>query len=174
MHDDEPPTDDGFDAVWDRLATPASEGQEASDGHAAVTEPHDHEAADDAQDVEVGPPIRVTFVVRADAVPVAPWAQGWSVGAIGPIEGHVTLLFEHDIDDAPVAQLAAITGLLQTIKQAKLDVKWWAMQTRGPLPIMLEGDGGSAGSIQPAGDGQASGGDDFDAQLSNFLLDPDA
>jgi hypothetical protein len=107
---------DDLDDVWDKVggATPEPEPEE--------------------QVIDMGPPIRATFVIKADRIPVAPWAQGWSVGALGPTpDGHVTLVCEHDMDASPVAQLSAITGILGTLKQAQLDVVWWAMQTRGPL-----------------------------------------
>ncbi|MCW2923859.1 MAG: hypothetical protein JWM98_1263, partial [Thermoleophilia bacterium] len=109
------------DELWGKLSGPA-DGADA---------PGDDD--DDVVEVEVGPPIRVTFVVRADKVPVAPWAQGWRVGAIGPDQGQVMLVCEHDIELSPVAQLSAITGLLGTFKAAKLDIAWWAIQTRGPV-----------------------------------------
>lgn len=113
--------DDELDDVWDKV------------GGAPEPEP---EPEPEGEVVELGPPIRVSFVVRADRIPVAPWAQGWRVGAIGPTEdGHVTLVCEHDMDASPVAQLSAITGILGTLKQAQLDVVWWAMQTRGPLEL---------------------------------------
>lgn len=105
---------DDLDDVWDKVGGAAPEQEEPV--------------------VDMGPPIRATFVIRSEKIPVAPWAQGWSVGALGPTpDGHVTLVCEHDMDASPVAQLSAITGLLSTIKQAKLDLVWWAMQTRGPL-----------------------------------------
>ncbi len=111
--------DDELDDVWDKVG-----------GAAPEPEP------DAAQVVDMGPPIRATFILRADKVPVAPWAQGWTVGAIGPTpDGHVTLVCEHDLDASPVAQLSAITGILGTIKQAQLEVVWWAIQTRGPLEL---------------------------------------
>lgn len=112
--------DDELDDVWDKMSGPVPEQPEAGD------EP-------DQPEVEIGPPVRVTLVIRAEKVPVAPWAQGWSVGSIGPSEGHVTLVCEHAIELSPVAQLSAITGLLGTVKQARLDLAWWAIQTRGPL-----------------------------------------
>lgn len=100
---------------------------------------HEAEDAADPSDeqvvVDLGPAVRATFLIRADKVPVAPWAQGWRVGSIGPENGHVTLVCEHDIDRSPVAQLSAITGILGTIKQAQLDVVWWTVQTRGPLEL---------------------------------------
>lgn len=109
--------------------------------------------------VDLGPPVRATFLIRADKVPVAPWAQGWRVGSIGPENGHVTLVCEHDIDLSPVAQLSAITGILGTLKQAQLDVVWWTMQTRGPLELdkpdmdselrRLLADDGADGGDQP-------------------------
>jgi hypothetical protein len=107
---------DDLDDVWDKVggATP--------------------EVDPDGEVIDMGPPIRVTFVIKSDKIPVAPWAQGWSVGALGPTpDGHVTLVCEHAMDASPVAQLSAITGMLSTIKQAHLDLVWWAMQTRGPL-----------------------------------------
>ena len=117
--------DDGDldDELWGKLGGAADDAASEADAD-----------PDEANlDVEVGPPIRVTFVVKADKVPVAPWAQGWRIGAMGPTDGQVMLVCEHDIDLSPVAQLSAITGLLGTIKQARLDVTWWAIQTRGPL-----------------------------------------
>jgi hypothetical protein len=96
-------------------------------------------------------------VVRADKVPVAPWAQGWQVYSAGPIDGMVTLIFEHEIDTNPAHQLAAVTGLLGTIQHARLDTVWWVIQTRGPLPI---GEGG---------DGQQSG-DSGNISMGDFLL----
>lgn len=90
---------------------------------------------DEVPVVDMGPPVRATFLVRADKVPVAPWAQGWRVGTIGPEGGHVTIVCEHDIDLSPVAQLSAVTGILGTLRQAKLDVVWWTIQTRGPLEL---------------------------------------
>lgn len=131
---------DDLDDVWDKM-----------------TEPRDDEDADaeeaEAEVVDVGPPVRATFLVRADAVPVAPWAQGWRVGTIGPEGGHVTIVCEHDIDLSPVAQLSAVTGILSTLKQAQLDVVWWTIQARGPLEL-----------------GEAT---DMDAELAK-LLDPDS
>lgn len=103
----------------------------------------DEDADIDSGPVEVvdpGAPIRVTVVLRSESIPVAPWAQGWRIGAIGPAEGHVTLFCEHDIDVSPVAQLSAITGLLGTIKQARLDVAWWAIQSRGPIEVEPQDD----------------------------------
>lgn len=123
MHAD----DDLGDDVWDKLSGPAPEPTAGDD------EPDD--AGSEQVVVDVGPPVRATFVVRADRVPVAPWAQGWRVGSIGPEGGHVTLVCEHDMDLSPVAQLSAVTGLLGTIKQAQLDVVWWTIQTRGPLEL---------------------------------------
>lgn len=114
-------TDDELDDVWDKLGGPAPE-------EVAGEEPE--EAA-----IEIGPPLRVTFLVRADTVPVAPWAQGWRVGSIGPEGGHVTLVCEHDIDLSPVAQLSAVTGILGTLKQARLEIVWWTVQARGPLEL---------------------------------------
>lgn len=129
--------DDFGDDVWDKVGGPTP----------------DEEPADDEQVVvDMGPPVRATFIVRADAIPVAPWAQGWRVGAIGPEGGHVTLVCEHDIDVSPVAQLSAITDLLGTLKQARLEIVWWTLQTRGPLEI-----GGPA--------------DDIDAELQQLLDD---
>lgn len=107
---------DDLDDVWEKLggATPPP-GQDAEPA------------------IDIGPPVRVTFLVRADTVPVAPWAQGWRVGTIGPEGGHVTIVCEHDIDLSPVAQLSAVTGILGTLKQAQLEVVWWTIQARGPL-----------------------------------------
>jgi len=111
--------------------TPAhAHGHEHAQEHAHE---HDHEHAHGDQP-DPGPPIRVVMVVVADTVPVAPWAQGWRVGATEPADGHVTMLFEHDVHDSPVAQLAAVTGLLGTIKAAHLEVIWWTIQTRAPFP----------------------------------------
>jgi len=118
-------TDEDFDAVWNRMSDATSE---------AATEGGPQDLEDGEELLEIGPPVRVTLVIESASVPVAPWAQGWRVAAAGPIEGHVTLLFEHDIVDSPVAQLAAVTGLLSTVKHAQLEPIWWAIQTRGPLP----------------------------------------
>jgi hypothetical protein len=120
--------DDELDDVWDKVGGAAPDADETvgADG--------------DDEGIEVGPPIRVTIVVKADTIPVAPWAQGWSIGAIGPHEGHVTLVCEHEMDQSPVAQLSAITGILGTVKQAQLDLVWWAIQTRGPLEPPAEDD----------------------------------
>jgi hypothetical protein len=116
------------------------------------------DVAEEPGEIDVGPPIRATFVIKSDKLPVAPWAQGWTVGAIGPTDdGHVTLVCEHDMDASPVAQLSAITGILGTLKQAQLEVVWWAMQTRGPLELNAVQDldaefgdllGGDAGSSE--------------------------
>ncbi|MCW2926743.1 MAG: hypothetical protein JWM86_711 [Thermoleophilia bacterium] len=121
MQDDD--DQDLGDDVWDKLGgpTPAAGDGEPDTANQVV--------------VDVGPPVRATFVIRAERVPIAPWAQGWRVGSIGPEGGHVTLVCEHDIEDSPVAQLAAVTGLLGTIKQARLEVVWWTIQTRGPLEL---------------------------------------
>lgn len=117
--------DDLDDDVWDKLNGPAGDG---------VLPDGDDEDDDEIEvEVEVGPPVRVTFVIRADKIPVAPWAQGWRVGALGPDNGQIMLVCEHDIDLSPVAQLSAVTGLLATLKAAQLDLVWWAVQTRGPL-----------------------------------------
>jgi hypothetical protein len=115
-------SEDDFDAAWDRLADSESEAQPSAEDQAA------------AAGIDVGPPIRVTVVIRAETVPVAPWAQGWRIAAAGPHDGLLSMLFEQDTDDSPVAQLAAVTGLLSTIKSAQLDLVWWAIQTRGPFP----------------------------------------
>jgi hypothetical protein len=122
MTDDEPGDDLGGD-LWDRIGgpTPAPEDGPSEDGEQVQ--------------VDLGPPVRVTFLLRSDSVPVAPWAQGWRVGTIGPENGHVTLVCEHDIDLSPVAQLSAITGILGTLKQAQLEVVWWTIQARGPLEL---------------------------------------
>ena len=105
---------DDLDDVWDKVGGATPEPEEPV--------------------VDMGPPIRATFVIKSDRIPVAPWAQGWTVGALGPTpDGHVTLVCEHDMDASPVAQLSAITGMLGTIKHAQLELVWWAMQTRGPL-----------------------------------------
>lgn len=108
--------DDLGDDVWDKVSGP--------------TPPPEH---DEQPPVDIGPPVRATFLVRSETVPVAPWAQDWRVGTIGPEGGHVTIVCEHDIDLSPVAQLSAVTGILGTLKQARLDVVWWTIQTRGPL-----------------------------------------
>lgn len=129
--------DDELDDVWDKL-------NDDSSGEAS---------SDEAVVIEAGPPVQVTVVIRADRIPVAPWAQGWRVGAIGPDDGHVTLLFEHDIDATPVAQLSAITGLLATVKAARLELVWWALQARAPLPL----------------EGGASGEPDLDQELADLL-----
>jgi hypothetical protein len=144
-------SDDSFDSAWDRLAD-ADEPTPATPTEGAAGEAP---GGGGDQLVDPGPPIRVTMVLAADKVPVAPWAQGWRVGAIGPVEGHVTMLFEHDVSDSPVAQLAAITGLLGTIKQARLEVAWWAIQSRAPIP----GEEPEAPSL--------------DEQLSDFLISSD-
>jgi len=118
-------SDGDLDDVWDKMSGPAPDEAPVDDD----------EGSEDGEVVEIGPPVRVTFLIRSTKIPVAPWAQGWRVGAIGPNEeGHVTLICEHDIDLSPVAQLSAVTGLLGTIKQAQLDLVWWAIQTRGPFP----------------------------------------
>jgi hypothetical protein len=117
MSDEDPGDDLGGDDVWG-----AQEAQDAPGEQEQVV-------------VDLGPPVRATFLLKADKVPVAPWAQGWRVGSIGPENGHVTLVCEHDIDLSPVAQLSAITGILGTLKQAQLEVVWWTMQTRGPLEL---------------------------------------
>lgn len=109
--------------LWDRIGGPAPEPG-SGDDH-----------VEEQVTVDIGPPVRATFLVRSDKVPVAPWAQGWRVGTIGPENGHVTIVCEHDIDLSPVAQLSAITGILGTLKQAQLDVVWWTFQTRGPLEL---------------------------------------
>ena len=141
-------TDDDFDAAWGRINDPAADPV-AGDQPAAA----DAVSGGDGQGA--GPPVRVTLLVKADRVPVAPWAQGWRIGSIGPVEGHVTLICEHDIDASPIAQLAAITGLLSTVKQAQLDVAWWAIQSRAPFP------------------GEAVEEPDLAQQLSDFLIDSD-
>jgi hypothetical protein len=114
--------EDEFGDVWGKVGGPTPEGE-------------DGDEAEDVQVVDVGPPVRATFLVRSDKVPVAPWAQGWRVGTIGPEGGHVTIVCEHDIDLSPVAQLSAVTGILGTLKQAQLEVVWWTIQTRGPLEL---------------------------------------
>lgn len=114
--------EDNFDSVWDRMS------------ESTPPEPAAEEQEQAGELGDAGPPIRITVVVKADAVPVAPWPQGWRIGVAGPIEGHVTLLFENDVDESPIAQLASVTGVLGTLKAAKLDLVWWAVQTRGPLP----------------------------------------
>jgi hypothetical protein len=115
--------DDEFDAAWDRAMDPDSEPTDGDTDEAAGEDP-----------LAAEPPIRVTVVVRADSVPIAPWPQGWRVLVAGPMSGHVTLLFDHEIDVSPVAQLAAVTGLLAILKGARLEIAWWAIQARGPLP----------------------------------------
>lgn len=127
--------EDELGDVWDRVGGPTPD--EESDG-----------GPDEQEVVDMGPPVRATFLVRSDKVPVAPWAQGWRVGTIGPEGGHVTIVCEHDIDLSPVAQLSAVTGILGTLKQAQLDVVWWTIQTRGPLELH---------------------GTDFDAELRDLL-----
>lgn len=114
--------DDIDDDVWGKVGGPAPE-------------PEARPAAEGDEPVDVGPPVRATFLVRSEKVPVAPWAQGWRVGTIGPEGGHVTIVCEHDIDVSPVAQLSAVTGILGTLKQAQLDVVWWTIQTRGPFEL---------------------------------------
>ena len=131
--------EDELGDVWDRVGGAAPE---------SAPEPNE----DSMQEVDIGPPVRATFLVRSETVPVAPWAQGWRVGTIGPDGGHVTIVCEHDIDLSPVAQLSAVTGILGTLKQAQLDVVWWTIQTRGPLELAAP---------------------DMDAELSK-LLEPDA
>jgi hypothetical protein len=115
--------EDELGDVWGSIGgpTPESEADGADD--------------DEVQVVDVGPPVRATFLVKSDKVPVAPWAQGWRVGTIGPEGGHVTIVCEHDIDLSPVAQLSAVTGILGTLKQAHLEIVWWTIQTRGPLEL---------------------------------------
>jgi hypothetical protein len=135
--------DDELGDVWDKVGGDAPEPDAADTGAEQV-------------EVDMGPPVRVTFIIKAERIPVAPWAQGWRVGAIGPEGGHVTLVCEHDIDLSPVAQLSAVTGLLGTLKQAQLEVMWWTIQSRGPLEL------------------GASGGDDIDAELQQLLEDADA
>jgi len=112
------PGDTFDDDMWDRVS-----------GHG---ESDEGSAADEAV-VDPGPPVRVTIVIRSETIPVAPWAQGWRIGALGPVDGFITLICEHDVELSPVAQLSAITGLLGTVKQAQLDLVWWAIQTRGPI-----------------------------------------
>jgi hypothetical protein len=137
--------DVGDDELWGRIGGPAPQDPAgAPDG--------EHETPPEQPAIDLGPPVRATFLLRSDKVPVAPWAQGWRVGSIGPENGHVTLVCEHDIDLSPVAQLSAITGILGTLKQAQLEIVWWTIQTRGPLEL-----------DKP----------DMDAELSR-LLDPDA
>lgn len=112
--------EDDFDSVWDRMT-------DSTDAETQAPAPGP------GPEIDLGPPIRVTMVIRAAAVPVAPWAQGWRIGALEPHDGHVTLMFEHEISDSPVAQLAAVTGLLGTVKAARLDIAWWLIHARGPL-----------------------------------------
>ncbi|MEO6867620.1 MAG: hypothetical protein ABI200_06330 [Gaiellales bacterium] len=104
--------DDLNDDLWDKISGPTPEEGDDDENDAAQG------------GVDLGPPVRVTFLLRADKVPVAPWASGWRIGVIGPENGHLTLVCEHDIDLSPVAQLSAVTGILGTIKQARLDVVW--------------------------------------------------
>lgn len=121
-------SDGDIDDVWDKLT------DDGRDDDADAAGDDDTSSVEEVA-VDLGPPVRVTFVVRATGIPVAPWAQGWRVGALGPdADGNVTLICEHDIDLSPVAQLSAVTGLLGTIKQAQLDLVWWAIQSRGPFP----------------------------------------
>ena len=115
--------DDDIDDVWDRI------GGAAGDGEAA--DPAEAEAGPEAQ--QLPPPLLVTVVLATDTVPVAPWAQGWRIGAVGPQDGLVTLVCQHDQGDHPVAQLSAVAGLLNTIKQAKLEIVQWAIQVYGPI-----------------------------------------
>lgn len=119
--------DDLDDDLWGKIGGPAPEDGDAAASAGPAPEP--------GAEVDIGPPVRATFLVRSDKVPVAPWAQGWRVGTIGPEGGHVTIVCEHDIDLSPVAQLSAVTGILGTLKQAQLEVVWWTIQTRGPLEL---------------------------------------
>jgi hypothetical protein len=128
-------SDDDIDDVWDKLNHPTSGGP-SGDGDRA--DPDDMADSDEELEIEVaelGPPVRVTLLIKAATVPIAPWAQGWRIGAIGPdVDGHVTLICEHDIDLSPVAQLSAVAGLLGSVKTAQLDLLWWAIQARAPFP----------------------------------------
>lgn len=145
---------DDFDSAWDRMSSGAP------DRDTSATAGESAEGGDDSdgeQTIEAGPPLQVSIVIKADKVPVAPWAQGWQVGSIGPIDGLVTMVFVHEIVDSPVAQLSAITGLLSTVKAAALEIVWWGFQARGPLPIDTVGDSTDAEK-------------DFDQQLSDFLI----
>ena len=144
-HADDDATNDGFGAAWEKVA------DASGDDHA-----HGHAGTDVEQGSDPGPPIRVVMVIKTDVVPVAPWAQGWNIGVTEPVDGHVTMLFEHDVHDSPVAQLAAVTGLLGTVKAAQLEVIWWTIQTRAAFPGEL--------------DEQTA---DLDQQLSEFLLSQD-
>lgn len=122
--------DDDIDDVWDKLNQPAPSGE----GEDTMPE-EDEEEYEEMEVAELGPPVRVTLLIKSDSVPIAPWAQGWRIGAIGPdVDGHVTLICEHDIDVSPVAQLSAVAGLLGSVKQAQLDLLWWAIQARAPFP----------------------------------------
>jgi len=135
---------DDFGDAWDRMSEQAAGPGEMGEG-----------AEGDDGLVDAGPPVRVTLVLRAESIPVAPWAQGWAIRAAGPIDGHVTLLCEHDVHASPVAQLAAVTGLLSTVKQAQLQLEWWAIQTRAPLP------------------GEHDAAPDLDQELAQLLEDRD-
>lgn len=153
-------TDDGFGAAWDKVADTSGDahGHDHEHDH-AHDHGHDHEHGHDhdhGPGEEPGPPIRVVMVIKTETIPVAPWAQGWNIGATEPVDGHVTMLFEHDVHDSPVAQLAAVTGLLGTVKAAHLDVIWWTIQTRAAFPGELD---------EPTAD--------LDQQLSEFLLSQD-
>lgn len=124
-------SDDDIDDVWDKLnkALPEGEPGDSDESGASSEEGEEFEVA------ELGPPVRVTLLIQAESVPIAPWAQGWRIGAIGPdVDGHVTLICEHDIDLSPVAQLSAIAGLLGSVKTARLELLWWAIQARAPFP----------------------------------------
>jgi hypothetical protein len=120
-------SEDDFDSAWERMSESAEE-----------------QSAPQPEPLENVPPIRVIIVIRAEKVPVAPWARDWTIAAAGPMDGLLTMQFDHQMDDSPVAQLAAITGLLSTIKSAKLDLVWWTIQTRGPFPGE---DGGPASDL---------------------------
>ncbi len=120
---------DDFDDAWGKMMS----------SEAPAAPPDDAPAVP-----ELGAAVQVTVVVRAERVPVAPWAQGWRIGSAGPVDGMVTMVFEHDVDDSPVTQLAAITGLWSTIKSARLDVVWWAIQTHAAVPSDGFGSGVSA------------------------------
>ena len=147
--------DDDFDAAWDKMSDAANRDE----AHPADPPPSTESSTADATPLEIdpGPPVRVLVVIRADSVPVAPWAQGWRIAAAGPQDGLLSMQFDHDADASPVAQLAAITGLLGTLRAAQLDLVWWTIQTRGPFP-------GEESSLSA----------DIDQELSDLLSDPPA
>jgi hypothetical protein len=145
--------EDDFESVWSRMSEAEGDAPGAADGPAT-------EQPMPPTPEQLGPPIRVTLVVESESVPVAPWAQGWRVGAVGPIEGHVTMLFEHDVDIDPAAQLSAIVGLLGTVKAARLKLVWWVVQTRGPIPTDEEDDAAPADLDQEFSDYLSGGSED--------------